>query len=552
MKNSIFMSIIFVVTFVTTAAATNQSWVVTSQSSTNPNAAFVPPTRRDHGPSNTELHLSMRSNKRGTTVERHANTPRFSRHHGEVAGITSGLGLWREIRQRVRRRARRKRQQIYQEKWIDSGGERRLRKLNMRFRRFNLGAGNSSNIREDATTNAGNDYDDEFNDFSLDACIARAGVLRTGIRLRQEELKDLEQLMKDLQVELRRAANRKKRLQEAYFVVDTNSTDESQGESVEDMESLMNEFQLDLMEKRSAELQSIILLDRVKLQRLERRITCFESSELGIIETAVGNTIDALNDLDNPISVMQRQAKKFANTFGESTSVLLRKIDRVSNKRGRSNRSYSSVTDYVVQETAAGVRIVGSLLSNPDQLSHLIDPDTPTLVPHIPAILTRLDRLESHVGPILSRVLNNKQHLRTIEPYLPEILERFDDIEPHLPWILDHIDTLAPYTGLLLKHIDELLLYAAVDEHESGGNKDDYAFAEQLLPYLELYVSQLDLVGPHLPLLRPHLPILLKHNRIKILSPHVGVLFSKGYKDLSGKINQLKGFFQHLYFSVSD
>jgi hypothetical protein len=41
---------------------------------------------------------------------------------------------------------------------------------------------------------------------------------------------------------------------------------------------------------------------------------------------------------------------------------------------------------------------------------------------------------------------------------------------------------------------------------------------------------------PHLPLLRPHLPMLLKHNRIKILSPHVGVLFSKGYTDLSGKI----------------
>ena len=110
--------------------------------------------------------------------------------------------------------------------------------------------------------------------------------------------------------------------------------------------------------------------------------------------------------------------------------------------------------------------------------------------------LMRLDRLESHVAPILSRVLNNKQHLRSIEPYLSEILERLDDIEPHLPWILDHIDTLAPYTGLLLKHIDELLLYAKVDEYEESGNGGgNYAFAEQLLPYLEVYVSQLDLVG---------------------------------------------------------
>jgi hypothetical protein len=142
------------------------------------------------------------------------------------------------------------------------------------------------------------------------------------------------------------------------------------------------------------------------------------------------------------------------------------------------------------------------------------------------------------VSPILSQVLNNKQHLRTIETYLGEILERFDDIEPHLPWILEHIDILAPYTGLLLKHIDELLLYAEVDEYETGGSsKDNYAFADQLLPYLEVYVSQLDLVGPHLPLLRPHLPLLLKHNRIKILSPHVGVLFAKGYTDLSASAN---------------
>jgi hypothetical protein len=64
--------------------------------------------------------------------------------------------------------------------------------------------------------------------------------------------------------------------------------------------------------------------------------------------------------------------------------------------------------------------------------------------------------------------------------------------------------------------------------------EDNDKFAEQLLPYLEIYVSQLDLVGPHLPLLRQHLPLLLKHNRIEILSTHVGKLFAKGYQDLSG------------------
>ena len=122
------------------------------------------------------------------------------------------------------------------------------------------------------------------------------------------------------------------------------------------------------------------------------------------------------------------------------------------------------------------------------------------------------------------------------EPYLDEILDRFDDIEPHLPWILDIIDALAPYTGLLLKHIDELLLYAELDEHEmSKGSR--YDLAEQLLPHLETYVSQLDAVGPHLPLLRPHIPLLLKHNRIAKISPYINRLFARAYTDLSASAN---------------
>ncbi|KAL7530864.1 hypothetical protein ACHAXR_003717 [Thalassiosira sp. AJA248-18] len=422
---------------------------------------------------------------------------------------------------------------------------------------------------------------------SLDAMRARAGVLRTRIRLREESLSALEKLMTDTRLEVKRMewknvfdANGGYTNRQSFMYGQTNG-EEVSGEA--DTDDVMNEYQLasinqkwkdqqingnggerskkeqepeveeaqpsdlmdiqlDRMETRSLKLQNSILLDRIRLQRLDRRILCFESDELGILEKAVGNTLDSLNEFDflenNPFTVVQRQARKFANTFGESSSVLVRKLDRVSSQSGPNNRDYASVTDFVVQETAAGVRIVGSLLSNPSQLSQLIDPETPTLAPHLPAILARLDRLESHVAPILSLVLNNKKHLRSIEPYLDEVLERFDDIEPHLPWILDHVDTLAPYTGLLLKHIDELLLYAEVDEYEAcGTKKDNYAFAEQLLPYLEVYVSQLDLVGPHLPLLRPHLPLLLKHNRIKILSPHVGVLFAKGYKDLSASAN---------------
>ncbi|EED94527.1 predicted protein [Thalassiosira pseudonana CCMP1335] len=402
-----------------------------------------------------------------------------------------------------------------------------------------LEEGISESGQSSSQTQTNVDDEEEESDFSIDSVRARAGVLRTRIRLKQEELTSLERLMKDVAVELRieqRKRNNQRQSSDVEVVQNTvegknvmtenelellNSQWKDQSrfvgnqleeEDVETDEISMNELQLDLMKTRSAELQSNILLDRIKLQRLERRIQCCESSELGLFERAVGNTLDSLNEMDtNPITVLQRQARKFTNTFSESSSVLLRKIDRVSTRTGPNNRSYASVTDFVVKETSAGIRIVGSLLSHPDQLSQLIDKETPTLIPHVPAILSRLDRLESHIAPILSRVLNNKQHLPTIEPYLPEILERFDDIEPHLPWILENIDVLAPYTGLLLKHIDELLLYAEVDEYEAGdGNKDNYAFAEQLLPYLEV---------------------------IKILSPHVGVLFSKGYKDLSASAN---------------
>lgn len=153
--------------------------------------------------------------------------------------------------------------------------------------------------------------------------------------------------------------------------------------------------------------------------------------------------------------------------------------------------------------------------------------------------------------PILERVLNDQRHLASVEPYLPEILERFDDIEPHLPWILDNIHVLAPYTGLLLNHIDELLPYAQWDENDGFAtttttsskatninngttNAYQYALAEQLLPFLEFYVSRLDTVGPHLPLLRPHVPKLLKHNRIAKMSPHIDRLFALGYKDNLG------------------
>ena len=128
------------------------------------------------------------------------------------------------------------------------------------------------------------------------------------------------------------------------------------------------------------------------MERLERRIVCMENDEPGILERAVGNTLGSLNNFDaffdnNPtISIARQRSRKFLNTLYGSTSVLLRKLDRVSSGDGASNRDYTSLTDFVVQETAAGVRIIGNLLSNPSTLAQLVDPDTPTLVPHVPAM----------------------------------------------------------------------------------------------------------------------------------------------------------------------
>ena len=517
------------------------------------------------------------------------------------------------------------------------------------------------NIRPEVGNNV-NEDDSDIDNTDLHAMRARAGVIRTRIRLRQESLMHITKLVRDVKLELRMMEfkytfddgdnnnnnptttsttstskkartstidnsgqqqqqqqqqlqrrrddtntvmneyeltniNQKWRNQftvssdrarsdyESYMRNRRDYDDEiANDDDVEDGMSvhndnnnnnnnkLLNKFQLNRMVQRSNQLQSSILLDQIRLQRLERRILCYENDgDEGIFERIVGNTLYAMNEFPslgyfasayyysndnspnsnnsndtgntimNPITIIKQRIKKFSITFNESTLVLLRKLDRVSSVSTtttttsaaaatttiqgegvniiNNSRNYTSLTDYIIQETSAGIRIIGNLLSNPGQLTHLVDPETPTLVAHVPAILTRLDRLETHVTPILNRVLNNKQHLRSIEPYLGVILERLDDIEPHLPWILDHIDTLAPYTGLLLKHIDELLLYAKVDKYEEqsvvvlavagGGNSTtnndgsssgsirggNYAFADQLLPYLEVYVSQLDLVG---------------------------------------------------------
>lgn len=340
---------------------------------------------------------------------------------------------------------------------------------------------------------------------------------------------------------------------------DDDDDDLVQGESESSSPPLENR---DEMIARAAVLRQDILKKNIELQRLERRILCCTtsttltltpSSSLLVSEEEEIGGWDAINSfgiLNDPLDYLVRTNQQATATFKKSADMFRRKLDRVRAKIGKNNQKYNSVEHYVASQTFSGARILGDLALNPDRLMHLADPNTPSLMPHLPAIYARLDKLEVHVRPILEKVLNNKQHLNSIEPYLDEVLERFDDIEPHFPWILANVDTLAPYTGLLLKHIDELLLYAEGDDYDAdvdvGGDTDTdtdsdeqerYALAEQLLPYLEFYVSRLDTVGPHLPLLRPHIPKLLKHNRIARITPHIDRLFARGYLSLGTSAN---------------
>lgn len=305
------------------------------------------------------------------------------------------------------------------------------------------------------------------------------------------------------------------------------------------------------MVAHAGKLRQSIREQQIELQRLENQLICCtdnnnnnSTGDTNGIFTAIQNfaMIRDISPSLNGDGVLEATVNRAWRMFMSSNRVLFRKLARVRNKTGPNNQRWESMSDYVATEMATIPRIVSGLVQNPDRIKHLVDPSVPTLLPHVPAILSRLDKLESHVAPILERVLNNRQHLGSIEPYLPEILERFDDIEPHLAWILDNIDALAPNTGLLLKHIDELLLYADCKDYNSGAQNfeeddDQYALAMQLLPYLEYYVSRLDVIGPHLPLLRPHVPLLLKYNRIGKISPHIDKLFARGYKDLSASVN---------------
>ena len=375
---------------------------------------------------------------------------------GEVAGISIVFGLLKDFGRRLRIGRRRPLQETLENtklSFLLKTEGRRRKKIKNRLKKlgYKFSSGEDGHVERKSIEYSPSDWvEDEYKSYSLDGLRATAGVLRTKIRMKQDELKELDVLTRDVVGEMRMKGFLSKNSRESGVdavrtntltnplgndemmgenelvalndqwknnLYDANSTTMDHNNSEEsDDDALVYDFQLDLMKTRAAEIQSAILLDRIKLQRLDRRISCCESDELGVLERAVGNTLDTLNEsefLENPFTMINQRGRKFAATLRQSSSVLFRRIDRESMLQ--EERNLESLSGYVYKETSAGVRIVKKLLSNPSQLTQLIDPDTPTLIPHVPAILSRLDRLESHVAPILSSVLNNKQHLRSIE-----------------------------------------------------------------------------------------------------------------------------------------
>lgn len=210
------------------------------------------------------------------------------------------------------------------------------------------------------------------------------------------------------------------------FIEKRRKNSETKALDVKDEPITPERENVDSMVARAAVLRRSILSKQMELQKLERQIICCADSRLSNM---------SLSDDNIPDEIMnQLFIKRTVNTFVESLNVLFRKMYRVNQKIGPNNAKWDSVGDYVVTQTKTGVRILDNLVRNPRKLTFLVDKQTPTLIPHAPAIIARLDRLEGHVDPILERVLNNREHLPSIEPYLEDILERFDDIEPHLPW----------------------------------------------------------------------------------------------------------------------
>jgi len=203
---------------------------------------------------------------------------------------------------------------------------------------------------------------------------------------------------------------------------------------------------------------------------------------------------------------------------------------------------------FLAWQTRAGASVSFLLVRKPNLLYTFLV-HCPQIIPHLPAIYTRLSVLEPHI-PAIIRILD--PYLQIVRPELDRIMERMDKIEPHLPYILLHLDVLAKHCGKLLDHFERLLPFAYMEPlGQEGGDlrcfRNDHqneatgaievvewceipsteaepseavqveleqrrrSYLPQLLPYVDLLVPHLDDVSDHLPYIRPHLPYILPY-----------------------------------------
>lgn len=214
---------------------------------------------------------------------------------------------------------------------------------------------------------------------------------------------------------------------------------------------------------------------------------------------------------------------------------------------------------FMVDQAKAGLLMTNALVRRPSLVESII-PYSPSILPHLPSIYTRLSILRPHV-PGIARILD--PYFGIVEPHLDRIMERMDEIEPHLPYILIHLDVLAPHCGPLLDHFDELMPYASSKaeigsdfdswkvcyqepavssegftecvienwdeflerpDHEIERETSSENYLPRLLPYVDFLVPNLDILAPHLRLVHPHLPHILPY--IDDLLPYIP-LFAK-------------------------
>jgi hypothetical protein len=152
---------------------------------------------------------------------------------------------------------------------------------------------------------------------------------------------------------------------------------------------------LDAMRARAGVLRQQLYKQQQELKDLEQEIekAVARTQRIGSarVRASRGPIQSFTRTLDR--SLTQGFAGRWVRTFAKSVDMLGRKLGRVRAKEGPNNAQWQSVGQYVQSQTVTATRIVGALVKEPRRLNQLLDPEVPSLLPHMPAILARLDKV---------------------------------------------------------------------------------------------------------------------------------------------------------------